>query len=112
MGAGHETINTNYFTANLTSPDRRRADFWPGLVSVTINNSADFWPGLVSVTINNSADFCPGLVSVTINNSAGQDSVLVINIIHFTQTSSISPAPSARRAAGGLILIERQPRLF
>ena len=97
MGAGHETINTNYFTANLTSPDRRRADFWPGLVSVTINNSADFWPGLVSVTIN---------------NSAGQDSVLVINIIHFTQTSSISPAPSARRAAGGLILIERQPRLF
>ena len=97
MGAGHETINTNHFTANLTSPDRRRADFWPGLVSVTINNSADFWPGLVSVTIN---------------NSAGQDSVLVINIIHFTQTSSISPNPSARRAAGGLILIERQPRLF
>ena len=82
MGAGHETINTNYFTANLTSLDRRKADFWPGLVSVTINNSA------------------------------GQDSVLVINIIHFTQTSSISPAPSARRPAGGLILIERQPRLF
>ena len=97
MGAGHETINTNHFTANLTSLDWTRADFWPGLVSVTINNSADFWPGLVSVTIN---------------NSAGQDSVLVINIIHFTQTSSISPAPSARRAAGGLILIERQPRLF